>query len=530
MKTGIHRQSVSVLGRIIALITTAIAVGHAATAAESSPAEVSGPFYSSLGREFDASMNSFWRSHCLGQSGPGPKEPMLGGRKWWGIPVSASDSDWIELKLAWHHDPECLRTLGRWLREIPFDSNGYVWAAADGRQHLRQHTLWHNNADFINALWEFWRWNGDVTWLTEAVPTTEAPPGISVLDRARLAMRYQLDESGMRGLQHGVLVIPDPDHDGTPQPVARRAGASMPSTYYDLVRSGHKEAFVNVRFLKSLANLAALEEAAGFPGRAAALRTQLARSRDAFHRTFWNPATGRYAGWVDANGKMWDYGEVVPNLQALLWAEPPADAVRSILDWVSGRRIVSGDTSTGADIYHWGFAPRKNTLAYESLGTETNHWWGAWFWDFRPDGTGRGNFGNQEENGGTNPFIAYYDIMARLKHNGPEDAWARFQALMHDFARDQFHRPTAPDPNHPGERFKSYVLDLPEAGLPLMAVLHGFMGVNPDGVELRVQPALPPGIEFLGVTRLGFRGLRHTVETRADGTVSIKTGTTPPME
>jgi hypothetical protein len=101
---------------------------------------------------------------------------------------------------------------------------------------------------------------------------------------------------------------------------------------------------------------------------------------------------------------------------------------------------------------------------------------------------------------------------------------------MREFACDQFHRPTAPDPNHQGERFKSYVLDLPEAGLPLMAVLHGFMGVNPDGVELRVQPALPRGIALLGVTHLGFRGRRQTVETRADGAVAIKPETIPPME
>ena len=73
MKTGIHRQAVSVLGRTIALIATVITVGHAATAAESSPADDSGPFYSSLGREFDANLNSFWRGSCLGQSAPGPK-------------------------------------------------------------------------------------------------------------------------------------------------------------------------------------------------------------------------------------------------------------------------------------------------------------------------------------------------------------------------------------------------------------------------------------------------------------------------
>lgn len=602
-----------------------------------------------------ADLNAYWRTFGLGLYQTG-KEPMLGGRKWWGIPVSASDCDWTELKLAWHDDPETLRSLRQWLFQIPIEPNGYVWAAADGRKHLNHHTLWHTNADFINAIWECWRWNGDPAvlsqvpdyavgieaedgaaqtlhdatdfvhfihgdgmglsqtfrspkpfgsarakiaaneksqyelrlyaadasepvvrkefkglegsakgWTSLPCPAVQPPgvyrlelrnlkryhhervawygserdlyrggtsaqnglAGLSLLDRARLAMKYLLDDAGMRGTADGIVTIPDPNHTGTPQPTEKREGVSMPSTYYDLVRSGHKEAFVNLRYLKALDSLAKLEEAAGDTARAEALRKQLSRAREAFHKTFWGAKTRRYAGWVDANGTVWDYGEVEVNLEALLFAAPPPEAAKSILDWISGRRIVEGDTSIGADLYFWKFAPRKNTLAYETLGT-TNHWWGGWFWDFRPDGSGRANFGNQEENGGTNPFIAYYDVLARLQYLGAEDAWRRFAgdetSTMGEFRKDQLHRPTPIDRNHPKERYKAYVLDLPEAGLPPLAVLHGFLGVNPDGRVLRIRPSLPKGVERLGVREVAFQGRTYGIEMRADGSLRVQAG------
>lgn len=665
LKPGDRRVAVSfpeVIARGLRIRATRLgADGNGAFALHLAEVEVlgqdhAGPFAVAPDDVQAADLNNFWRIYGLGLHQNG-SEPMLGGRRWWGIPVSASDGDWTELKLAWHADARTRRSLRQWLLQIPIDTNGYVWAAADGRKHLNQHTLWHTNADFINALWECWRWDGDPAALTEApdysvgvvtedgalqtsvdatdfahyihgdgmslsqtfhatrpfraarariaagaradyemrlyAAGTEAPvargefkgaegsangwttlecpavqaPGtyrlevrnrkgyhaerlawlgcerdacrggvsaqngltnLSQLERARRAMQYLLDDAGMRGRADGIVTIPDPDHDGTPQPTARRTGGAMPSTYYDLVRSGHRDAWVNVRYLKALDSLARLEEAAGEPARAQACRHQLKRARAAFHQTFWTPGTGRYAGWVDVNGVPWDYGEVGVNLAALLYADPPPEAANLILDWIAGRRIVAGDTSRGADIYFWKFAPRKNTLAYERPGA-TNHWWGGWFWDFRSDGTGRANFGNQEENGGTNPFLSYYDVLARLRHRGADDAWARFagggDSVLGDFHRDHLRRPTPPDPHHPGERFKAYVLDLPEAGLPPLVVLHGFLGVKPDGRALHLHPRLPAGVDRLGVRDIGFRGRVYAIEAARDGTVTLTAGT-----
>lgn len=621
-----------------------------------------GPFYSSLGGEFDADLNNYWRFYGLGLHRYDFKEPMLWGLKWWGTP-DTSCCDWAELKLYWLADSGTRGSLRQWLHTHPMDADGYVWATDHARKHLGQHRLFHTSADLINKIWECYRWEGDrkmllgvpdygvgivdtagaveefcspgeyvhrlgegVTlaqtfraprafrqvrvklhvqetsvyglrvfrsgeteplaarrfqgteghegsWTTLDLPRAcepgeyrvelrneaQAGPGEpniywthpvgwygtlqdvyaggtsglngllgkSLLDKARMAMGHLLADSGMRGGTEGIVVITHPEHTGVPAKTEERTGPSMPSTYYDLVRSGYKEAFVNNRYLKALASLAELEEAIGDRQRAETCRQQLAKAREAYHRTFWNAATGRYAGWIDRQGRMWDFGEVVVNLEAVLRGAAPPEAARSIMDWIAGRRIVSGDTSVGADVYYWGFAPRKNTLGYETLG-ELHHWWGGWFYDFRPTGTGRANFGRQEENGGTNPFISYYDVLARLEENGAGDAWARFYAdrrsVLKEFHRDIFYRPTEAVTYDPAHRYQAYVMSLPEAGLPTAAVLHGFMGAEPDGRCLRIRPRVPAEVGFLGVRGVQFGRRRYDIEVHGDRTVVIRAG------
>ncbi|MEP0841316.1 MAG: hypothetical protein HRF43_01235, partial [Phycisphaerae bacterium] len=622
-----------------------------------------GPFRSSVSGEFDADLNNFWRFFGLGLHAGRPEEPTLWGLKWWGA-ADTSCGDWIETKLYWHADAATRETLWHWLRTLPLDADGYVWASDGGREHLGRHRLYHTNADFINKLWACYRWEGrrelltavpdygvgvvdadgdehdlcspsgfvhlvagdglvlaqtfeaaeefravrvklqvqdtsvyelrclrhadnqfvaghvftgqdghERSWTTlefeepaeagayrvelvNRAPQAEDKPAVfwthpvgwylsaddvydggesgangligeNLLGKARLAMDYLLKQDYMRGASEGVVIITDGDHTGLPVKMHERGGPSMPSTYYDLVRSGYKDAFVNNRYLAALEAMIGLELAAGDAGRADRLSEQLGKARTAYHKTFWNPATGRYAGWVDNHGRMWDYGEVAVNLEAIVRGAATPQAARSILDWVGGRRAVEGDTSKGPDIYHWRFAPRKNTRGYETAG-ELNHWWGGWFYDFRPDRNGRGNFGNQEENGGTNLFISYYDVMARLAVNGPDDAWERFYAgersLLREYHRDLFHRPPPEDPDRPGERYQAYVLSLPECGLPVTAVLYGFLGLEPDGDVLGIRPRLPAAVDRLGVGEIEFRGREYAIEVRRPDTVVIEPG------
>jgi hypothetical protein len=68
------------------------------------------------------------------------------------------------------------------------------------------------------------------------------------------------------------------------------------------------------------------------------------------------------------------------------------------------------------------------------------------------------------------------------------------------------------------------VLDLPEAGLPPLAILHGFLGVNPDGRVLRIKPQWPKGVERIGVREVTFQGRAYGIEMRADGSLSLQAG------
>lgn len=370
--------------------------------------------------------------------------------------------------------------------------------------------------------------------------------GETPYERLNASMDYMLadhpDSTTVRG---GLTIITHPDQTGVPVSMENRDSVSLPSTSYDLVRSGYQDALTNIRWRESYRAMMNIERFFGDPQKALEYRCRVREATDAFRRTFWNPETERYAGWIDKEGRMWDFGEVAINLMAICsnhetWklgevgdAEEMRDEHRRILDWIHGRREVTGDTSRGADIYAFGFAPRKNTLAYESLGLEKNHWWGGWYYNMRPEGDGRGNFGYQEENGGTNPVIGYYDIMATLalaaesgaegsdeRRRYIEEAWDRFwtapNSMLREFAKDRFYRPTPHpvwEPN-PDDLYQIYVMTLPESGMPVNAVLEGFMGIEADPDSIRVRPMLPNGVEFLGVKGVLFQGTRYQVKTR----------------
>ena len=72
---------------------------------------------------------------------------------------------------------------------------------------------------------------------------------------------------------------------------------------------------------------------------------------------------------------------------------------------------VAGDTSQGADIYHWRFAPRATT--------RRNVQDYVWPWS-APQTI---PWGGQIQDGGAVLGFSYYDLMARLQTNGSDDAW-----------------------------------------------------------------------------------------------------------
>jgi hypothetical protein len=106
------------------------------------------------------------------------------------------------------------------------------------------------------------------------------------------------------------------------------------------------------------------------------------------------------------------------NLDAIWYGLANDENARTAMDWISGARIVEGDTSTGTDIYHWRFGPRATTLR--------NVEWYAFPWT-RPEHI---PWGGQVQDGGAVLGFTFYDLMARLKVYGPDNAWQRLVEIL----------------------------------------------------------------------------------------------------
>jgi hypothetical protein len=105
------------------------------------------------------------------------------------------------------------------------------------------------------------------------------------------------------------------------------------------------------------------------PERVGALRGHVARLQSEGSRKFRDAKNGRFVGWIDSDGKAHDYGYTFLNLEAVRHGFANQEQAKAIVDWVSGRREVAGDTSTGADIYHWRFTDANA----QPVGVATDH-------------------------------------------------------------------------------------------------------------------------------------------------------------
>ena len=140
--------------------------------------------------------------------------------------------------------------------------------------------------------------------------------------------------------------------------------------------------------------------------------------RTDFQKHFWNAETGRFNGWIDVEGRAYDFGFTFVNLEAIHYGLASREQARSILDWLDGKREITADTSRGADIYHWRFAPRATTR--RNIDTY------VWPWS-NPEQI---PWGGQIQDGGAVLGFSFHDVLARLKTNGPDNAWKRLREIL----------------------------------------------------------------------------------------------------
>lgn len=375
---------------------------------------------------------------------------------------------------------------------------------------------------FVRGSADYFSWTGDVEFLRQNV------------DRMRAALRFTLDEFAVRQEKH--VHVTWVGHDGRSGLAwdaqgrkSLRPGHGVGNNYWDLLPFGAHDALATVYLYDSLEQLARVEQAiaahaewqvaAAGPGETAHARAQLAAEiRDDFRRRFWNPQTGRFCGWIDADGRAYDYGFTFVNLEAIHYGLASPAQAESILAWIDGQREVADDTSRGADIYHWRFAPRATTR--RNVETYT------WVWS-EPEHI---PWGDQVQDGGAVLGFGYFDVMARLKTRGPNDAWKRLQEILAWFREVQAEggyrayyaqpgRGTLQGGGPPGGLGLDH--EFLESVLIPLVMVQGFLGCQVGGEELAFRPQLPADWPSLTV-----RGLRHRervldVTADADGRVEV---------
>ncbi len=379
-----------------------------------------------------------------------------------------------------------------------------------------RHTI--NNPIYIMACWEYYRWTGEVDFLRQ------------VIGKMRRALRYQ--QTVMGGLAHKHIRNEWVGHTGITgftvddegeKTVAH--GQGIGSNYWDLLPFGWDDLYATSQYHKSLLVMADLEEAiAGHAGwdmpadqpplNPDALRAHAAEVKDVSNAKFWNPETGRFVACIDKNGDAHDYGLTFLNLDAIWYGLVTDEHQGAIMDWLTGKRIVEGDTSTGAEIYHWRFGPRATT--------KRNVAWYGFFWS-SPESI---PWGGQVQDGGAVLGFSFYDLWARLHTLGADNAWQRLSAIMawdkevwaeggyRAYYKDGQRGTTLQGGGTAGGLGIDF--EFFESSLLTAILVHGFLGINPDGDTLRIQPQIPEGCPKMGIQNLLFRGVRMDIAVQKD--------------
>ncbi len=375
---------------------------------------------------------------------------------------------------------------------------------------------------FVIGAADFFCWTGDVAFLREVIGRLRRAIGFTIEEfdvaaGAHVHVRW-VGHDGRTGLV--------PVADGKPEMLR---GRGVGNNYWDLLPFGGHDALATMMLHAALVRLAELEEAvAAHPdwaippppaGRSAAdLRRLAERIRGDFQTRFWNAKTGRFVGWIDEDGRAQDYGFTFLNLEAVARGLASPEQARSILAWVDGRRSVSGDTSQGADIYHWQFGPRSTTRR----NVETYVW--AW------RDPGSIPWGGQVQDGGAVLGFSYYDLLARLDVLGPDDAWRRLEEILAWDAEVQkaggyraYYAAAGRGTLQGGGTAGGLGLDheFKESVLVPQVMLAGFMGLRPTPTGFAVEPRLPADWPSLKLTGIEVHGYVVDVQAWRDGRVLV---------
>jgi hypothetical protein len=379
------------------------------------------------------------------------------------------------------------------------------------------------NSLFLRGCCEHFAWTHDVEFLRNNI------------DRMRKSLRFMLDEFAVRQGKH--VSVPWVGHDGrsglTINPdgtTTMLPGQGVGNNYWDLLPFGGHDALATIYLYDALAHFAALERRiaahpewtiapAENPSTHEELLALAEEIKADFQARFWNREHGRFVGWIDQTGKSHDYGFTFVNLEAIHYGLASPQQAKSILEWLDGQREIADDTSRGADIYHWRFAPRATTRR----NVETY----SWVWN-NPASIA---WGGQVQDGGAVLGFSYHDLMARLATNGPDDAWRRLREILTWFDEVQteggyraYYAKPGRGTLQGGGTAGGLGIDQEfyESVLVPQIMLYGFLGFDPHGETFQVKPRLPSNWPSLKITGIHFHNQVLDITAYQDGKVEIE--------
>ncbi|MDO8587821.1 MAG: hypothetical protein Q7T82_12375 [Armatimonadota bacterium] len=425
------------------------------------------------------------------------------------------------------------------LKVVPCASEGkgaeihlnYIRASYDVRSSV-------TNTEQINSVYRLFMWSGDEDLLTAEMPK---------LRRAILFLNHHLRGKTDRLLNFSWMA----GHDGLG---GDNVGHGLIGSYWDLLPAGHHDLESSADYYYALRAMAALERAVnrrkvavppvtviGPDNRTVIPYRETAKSLDALadkvkarmRKAFWVAETGRFCRNIDVTGKKHDYGFLHANLQALMFGIGTKAQRDSVLSWLDGR-VVSGDTSTGADIYRWRFAPRTTTKRNQDY-----YFW-PWVQDSRvppeSESAKYHKWGDQMQDGGAVPFTSLFEMMVRCRTRRQDQIDRAFERTLEI---KKWYEDVKAAGGKGTEFYRAYYAGHPERGvqqgggppgglgldreflsdasLGTLFLLYAFLGVDAteDGV-ISVAPAIPTRLDKIGVRNVYYRGNYLTIEAGGD--------------
>lgn len=464
-------------------------------------------FYTSQGGVFDADLNNMWLVY-----GTAETEPALDGRETHkvnpepfrsGAASMLGSHEWLEwdsLQIAWQTDETMRNLLRKTIAAAKLGPDGWsnsddmVWGTDGARYHINDETYgnhYSTNSAFILGVKNTLAARNDIEGFLDKRNSDKR----LLSERLDSAMQYMLEE--LDG-DTGLLTIHDPRKTGDFN------GAS--SNYWDGVRVfGYQSAYENVLFYKAVLAMAEVKYMQGDLQAGAEYMALAKKTKDMFNQTFWDEGKGRYISSVDIHGTRHDYGITYVNFMACEAGLASLEQAQQIYDWVDGKRIIPGETSTGSDIYdEFKYAARSNTVNMDT--------------DFY-----MGHFEYSSQNGGTIFYISHHDLMGRIRYLGADNALARLQVILQEFHTLDLLRfgmaGVGGQPQNPTYFYTTSIIgEFPESGLVPLTFVTGFLGLEARNDGLHLSPAIPSSMEYAGIREYLYNDKVYSIRIDRDVT------------